>query len=325
MERIGYKLFRKKRDGYAPLYFCKRDRYQLGETYRAVDGGPKQGFAHRPGFHIFRAPYAPQIKRSTHGETAWVEVAYEDVGEIHRRPLSQGGNCPISPRIRLLREMPEPPSKKDAARRVRLSKPGKLDNIRSWSLPPISTCPGAHGPDGQLVEVCTGCYALEGRYPMGNVQEPREHNRQDWQRDGWVDDMVALLWGWRYFRWFDSGDIYDWRLGLKILTVIQRTPWVQHWLPTRSHKVPHLRLIIEMIDREPNVVVRRSMDNVDDDPPEHGHAALVVSRPRDDVYTCPATTSRKQCDGCRACWDPNVRVVAYLAHGSLARRQRHAA
>jgi len=322
VERIGYKLFRVMSDGYAPLYFCKRDRYQINGEYEAVNGGPKRGFAHRPGFHIFKAPYAPQIKRKAHGRTAWVEVAYEDTGHVHRRPLSQGGDVPISPRIRLLRELPELPTKREAKQRVRVSKVDKLDGTLSWSLPAVSTCPGAHGSDGELVEVCAGCYATQGRYHFPNVQNAREHNRVDWKRDDWVDDMVTVIQGQSYFRWFDSGDIYDWRLALKILTVVQRTPWCQHWIPTRSHKVPHLKLAVEMLDREPNAVVRRSADRVDEHPIDtERRTAIVVSDPSavpDGAHVCPATSIRKSCDGCRACWDPAVKDVAYIAHASLA-------
>jgi hypothetical protein len=41
----------------------------------------------------------------------------------------------------------------------------------------------------------------------------------------WVDDMVSELDSDRYFRWFDSGDVYDIRLARKIYEVMKRTPW----------------------------------------------------------------------------------------------------
>jgi hypothetical protein len=76
----------------------------------------------------------------------------------------------------------------------------------------------------------------DGNYRFPNVKAPRVHNREDWKRDAWVDDMVSELDNDRYFRWFDSGDVYDIRLARKIYEVMKRTPWCLHWLPTRMHK-----------------------------------------------------------------------------------------
>lgn len=101
---------------------------------------------------------------------------------------------------------------------VKLSKTSKLDGILSWSLEAIETCPGSKGVDGQLVDACKGCYATAGNYRYPNVKAPRIHNREDWKRDEWVDDMVQALDSSRYFRWFDSGDMYDIRLAEKNLS-----------------------------------------------------------------------------------------------------------
>ncbi|MHA2047852.1 MAG: GP88 family protein [Candidatus Thorarchaeota archaeon] len=99
---------------------------------------------------------------------------------------------------------------------------------RSWSLQALTTCPGSKDTNGELVDACKGCYATTGNYRFPNVKAPREHNQEDWQRDSWVDDMVAELDNDRYFRWFDSGDMYHIKLAHKMLEVMQRTPWVKH-------------------------------------------------------------------------------------------------
>ena len=75
---------------------------------------------------------------------------------------------------------------------IKLSKAGKMP-CRSWSLQALTTCPGSKGGDGELVDACKGCYATTGNYRFPNVKAPREHNQEDWQRDSWVDDMVAEL------------------------------------------------------------------------------------------------------------------------------------
>ena len=106
---------------------------------------------------------------------------------------------------------------------LKLSKASKMP-CRSWSLQALDTCPASRDATGALVPACSGCYATTGNYRFKNVRAPREHNREDWKRDAWVDDMVAELDNDRYFRWFDSGDMYDVRLARKILDVCERTP-----------------------------------------------------------------------------------------------------
>ena len=60
---------------------------------------------------------------------------------------------------------------------VKLSKTSKLDNVRSWSLQAVETCPGSIDPStGGLVPACQGCYAIGGNYRFGNVKRPRQAN-----------------------------------------------------------------------------------------------------------------------------------------------------
>ncbi len=107
---------------------------------------------------------------------------------------------------------------------VKISKTSKLDGIKSWSLQALDTCPGSLNGDGSLVDACSGCYATTGNYRFPNVKAPRLHNRQDWERLEWVDDMVKALDNERFFRWFDSGDLYALGLAEKVLEVMKRTP-----------------------------------------------------------------------------------------------------
>jgi len=73
---------------------------------------------------------------------------------------------------------------------IKISVTSKLDSIRSWSLQALDTCPGSVESPGVLVDACKGCYATTGNYRFPNVKAPREHNRSDWQRISWADDMV---------------------------------------------------------------------------------------------------------------------------------------
>lgn len=203
---------------------------------------------------------------------------------------------------------------------VKISVTSKLDGIRSWSLQAIDTCPGSIAAPGELVDACKGCYATTGNYRYPNVKAPREHNKTDWTRMDWTDDMVRELDSDRYFRWFDSGDVYTLALAEKIFEVMQRTPWCKHWLPTRMHKFPKFRDVLTRMQALPNVMVRFSSDSVIGEyiPGLHGS----VIGPSAETWTehpgaslCRAYEHGGQCSGCRACWDKSIELIGYPAHG----------
>ena len=200
---------------------------------------------------------------------------------------------------------------------VKLSVTSKLDGIRSWSLIARDTCPGSLDA-GELVDACKGCYATTGNYRFPNVKAPREFNREDWQRLDWSDDMVAELSKDTHFRWFDSGDMYALGLAEKMLEVMQRTPWVKHWLPTRMHKFPKFRRVLEQMQALPNVMVRFSSDSVQGQYTKGLHGSTIIPTPDDikkGMNLCKAYEHDGKCSGCRACYDKKVKLVAYPAHG----------
>ena len=203
---------------------------------------------------------------------------------------------------------------------LKISVTSKLDGIRSWSLQAIDTCPGSIESPGVLVPACRGCYATTGNYNYPNVRAPRLANREDWQRQEWADEMVAELERDRYFRWFDSGDVYNLALAEKILDVMQRTPWCKHWLPTRMHKFPKFRMVFDFMRELDNVSVRFSADSVDGSytPGLHGSvigpdAATYTDSPG--ASLCRAYEHEGKCSGCRACWNKDIDLICYPAHG----------
>jgi hypothetical protein len=203
-------------------------------------------------------------------------------------------------------------------RSVKISITSKLDGIRSWSLQALDTCPGSIASPGELVDACKGCYATTGNYRFANVKAPRAHNKEDWQRLEWVDDMVAELNKDRFFRWFDSGDMYALGLAEKMLEVMKRTPWVKHWLPTRMHKFPKFALVLREMAALPNVSVRFSSDSVTGEYTKKLHGSVIIPTPADvkkGMTLCRAYENAGKCSGCRACYDKKVKVIAYPAHG----------
>lgn len=201
---------------------------------------------------------------------------------------------------------------------VKISVTSKLDGIKSWSLQALDTCPASKNTDGSLVDACKGCYATTGNYNYPNVKAPRAHNKEDWQRLEWVDDMVQALQDSRYFRWFDSGDMYAIGLAEKILEVMQRTPWVKHWMPTRMHKFPKFRGVLTEMQALDNVSVRFSSDSVTGHFIAGLHGSVIIPTIDDatqEMTICKAYENAGKCSGCRACWNKEVSVIAYPAHG----------
>jgi hypothetical protein len=201
---------------------------------------------------------------------------------------------------------------------IKLSKTSKLDGILSWSLNALDTCQGSIGKDGNLVPACQGCYATTGNYRFPNVRAPRDFNKQDWQRSDWVSDMVQALENSRYFRFFDSGDMYDVRLAEKIYEVCKKATWVKFWIPTRMYKFTKYNDVINKLMKLDNVVVRLSSDSVTGEIINGLTTSTIFSddsQLTSDMVECKAYEHEGKCNGCRACYSKDVPIIAYRAHG----------
>ena len=199
---------------------------------------------------------------------------------------------------------------------IKLSRPSKMP-CPSWSLEAIETCPASIGSDGDLVDACKGCYAVGGNYRFPNVRNVRIHNKQDWKRDEWVSDMVVALQNYRYFRWFDSGDMYHKKLAYKILEVCKQTEWCNHWIPTRMHKFTKFKQVLNELNELPNVVVRYSSDSVTGKTIEGKYTSTIIPflKIKTKATICRAFEREGKCGTCRACWSKDEPLIAYVAHG----------
>lgn len=211
---------------------------------------------------------------------------------------------------------------------VKLSNTSKL-GVKSWSLQAINTCPASIGKNGELVDACKGCYATAGNYRFANVKAPREFNRQAWQQDAFVSDFIKALNKERFFRWFDSGDMYDLRLANKMLEIMQATPHVKHWLPTRMHKFKKFHAVIREMAALDNVVVRLSSDSVTGGMVESEltdtNSTIVPEDALSEYkgFICQAFYQDGKCLDCTACYDKEVKTVAYVGHGvSMKKNQK---
>jgi len=202
----------------------------------------------------------------------------------------------------------------------KLSNTSKMPG-KSWSLPAWETCPGARKDNGEPVDACSRCYALTGAYNFKMTIASRNHNLADWKNEDWVDSMVKAIGKAKFFRWFDSGDIYAPQLANKIYHVMLATPNTKHWLPTRSYKVPAIYAWTQLMTCLENVVVRYSSDSRKGERLDFGlNSTIVESKddftPAKGYALCRSGERGGKCGSCRACWSKKVETVAYIAHGN---------
>lgn len=97
---IAYKLMRKMKDGYSPLFINKKQRIQPG-TWLTAEQHKTKGFAYRPGFHCCYTPSAPHLSERNR---VWVKVEVEDC-TVYDRPASQGGKWVLASRMKIIGEI----------------------------------------------------------------------------------------------------------------------------------------------------------------------------------------------------------------------------
>ena len=189
-----------------------------------------------------------------------------------------------------------------------LSKPSKMPgpahNLPAWRCitgVKLQQVPGS---------VCSGCYAMKGRYRFKNVKEALERRQQALTDPRWVDAMVVLITADPWFRWNDSGAIQSPEHLKNIFEVCKRTPGTRHWMPTRE--VKFLRLMDPDVI-PPNLIIRISSHMIDQGPVTHWPWTSTVSTKPED-RTCPAPDQGNECGSCRACWSRDTANKSYGKH-----------
>ena len=155
--------------------------------------------------------------------------------------------------------------------------------------------------------VCSGCYALKGRYRFRNVKEALARRLAGLTHPEWIPAMVVLIDNTPWFRWHDSGDLQGVQHLKNIFEVCKLTPGTSHWLPTREAKF--LPLSTDSIPK--NLIIRLSGHKIDK--PAAGFwpwTSTVVTVQK----SCPAAEQNNQCQDCRACWDRGTANIAYGLH-----------
>ena len=180
--------------------------------------------------------------------------------------------------------------------------PGPAYNLPAWQCITGAKLQAVSG------SVCHGCYALKGRYRFNNVKQALQRRATSLDHPHWVEAMVALITGHKYFRWHDSGDLQSERHLKQIFEVCKRTPSTKHWMPTREARF--LKLLHPPIIPS-NLIIRMSSHMIDQGPVTFWPWTSTVSTKS---KTCPAQDQGNSCRDCRACWDRSVSNVTYPKH-----------
>ena len=184
--------------------------------------------------------------------------------------------------------------------------PGYAYNLPAWQC--------VTGVKLQAVagSVCSGCYAMKGRYRFKNVKDALNRRLNSLTHPQWVEAMTVLVSHYSrkvpWFRWHDSGDLQGADHLKNIFEVCNASPQVQHWMPTREVKL--LRLMQpEVVPK--NLIIRVSSHMIDQAPVNSWpHTSTVVRAGK----TCPAQEQGNACGSCRQCWNHDVPNVAYPLH-----------
>jgi len=186
-----------------------------------------------------------------------------------------------------------------------LSKPSKMPGP-AFNLPAQACITGS-----KLVKipgsVCSGCYALKGRYRFPNVKEALTRRLEGLTHPEWIPAMVVLIDQTPWFRWHDSGDLQGVQHLKNIFEVCKLTPDTQHWLPTREAKF--LPLSTDSIPK--NLIIRLSGHKIDKPAASFWRWTSTVVT---DGKSCPAKEQGNECKDCRACWDRSTANIAYGLH-----------
>jgi len=209
---------------------------------------------------------------------------------------------------------------------------GGLSNVTkmpgfSWSISPMD-CKTGMRLRGKPGSVCQHCYACKGRYVFGAVPESHANKLHAWQTDRarWKEAMNFALKNSKkvqeepYFRFFDSGDVYNAKMLDDIAEVARKNPKVKFWIPTKEYKTA--RIWKEENNLPPNMVIRVSHQFVNQEfapkqLKDYGHVSYVwdpkkPNKPKG--FVCPAYKQKGECRKCRACWSKKAPAIIYKIH-----------
>ena len=206
---------------------------------------------------------------------------------------------------------------KQARAFIGLSKNNKMPAY-TLAIPARESCP--RGDKLAKVEgtVCFDCYAVKGHDAM---QPAKTAKARRWDviklalestvvYDLWQAAFSLCMFKETHFRWHSAGDLFSAAYVAMVRDAIERTQWVQHWIPTKEPVLA--RPLLDLA----NLALRVSDDMVDQVKNKYKGLTSGVHTPANGGrgQECPAYKQDGNCQECRACWSNDVAHVSYKIH-----------
>lgn len=178
--------------------------------------------------------------------------------------------------------------------------------------------------------ICQDCYACDnanhsGWFSKDRVLQPMTHRLlQVLFNPKWTPAMIFLFrhYNWEFFRWHESGDIYDEEHFEKLCLIADAVPQTKFWLPTQEWDIiikywnKHGQIPLKQL--HPNLIIRLSARMKNGPSPVWlaERLGVATSNVSDDMQKvdCPAHTHGSTCGDCRNCWNYDKTEVTYALH-----------
>lgn len=178
--------------------------------------------------------------------------------------------------------------------------------------------------------VCSSCYACKGQYNFSNVKNAQAKRMAGTKHPDFVEAMTLVLTQLynrgkktyvlngktvkeNRFRWHDAGDIQSLEHLERINEIAVRTPFLDHWLPTKE--AGYCGQFLKAYGKfAPNLTVRISNPMIGETfkkaPMGLPFSTVNVTQ---GMSQCSAPNQDNKCVDCRMCWDQD-KNVNYKAH-----------
>ena len=133
-------------------------------------------------------------------------------------------------------------------------------------------------------------------------------------RKTWIDSMAYLMNNRKHnlFRWHDAGDIQSVDHLRMIVEVVELTPQIKHWLPTKEYALI-TRYKKEFKTFPKNLIVRVSAPMLDTRIKGFKYTSSIVKNSTM-KSNCNAYKNQGKCLDCRLCWNKSIKDITYKYH-----------
>jgi hypothetical protein len=169
---------------------------------------------------------------------------------------------------------------------------------------------------------CSICYAKDGnyrRYRNGSIGVSHKKHLASLDNPLWSEGISYQVKHYKvkFMRFHSSGDLQSYEHLKKIVEVAKLSPDTKFWIPTREIEFI-LTAQKERLNMPDNIVFRVSAPLINGklNTNTFNNTSSVVDTEKffGNSWRCPALDQGGSCLECRACWDKDVKDVAYTKH-----------